>query len=180
MQDRIAGAKRFYRFDFTAAFKSIALEESDKYSCSAQLFQQKLEQLFQTYNIQNHLLYIDDTLLFGDDHTLEINVLKFLQMCNDYNLKINLSKSEWNCSALTFMGFKINGEGIHVQAGRKIELELLRVPTNKTEAKSVLGKFSYVGRHIGEFSQITASLHLSVQKNIPLMSEDKLIEISYN
>uniref|UniRef100_A0A0K0FRF2 Reverse transcriptase domain-containing protein n=1 Tax=Strongyloides venezuelensis TaxID=75913 RepID=A0A0K0FRF2_STRVS len=97
MQDRIAGAKRFYRFDFTAVFKSIALKKSDKYifgflttfgsyvfnvlnfgySCSAQVFQQKLEQLFQTYNIQNYLLYISDTLLFGD-HTLEINKLKFL------------------------------------------------------------------------------------------------------
>uniref|UniRef100_A0A0N5C3I2 Reverse transcriptase domain-containing protein n=2 Tax=Strongyloides papillosus TaxID=174720 RepID=A0A0N5C3I2_STREA len=188
MQDRIAGAKRFYRFDFTAAFKSIALEESDKYifgfsttfgsyvsnvlnfgySCSAQLFQQKMEQLFQIYNIQNYLLYIDDTLLFGDDHSLESNVLKFLQMCNDYNLKINLSKSEWNCPAVTFMGFKIDCEGIHVQEDRKIELELLRAPTNKTEAKSVLGKFSYVGRHIKEFSQITASLHPSAAEEYTL------------
>uniref|UniRef100_A0A0K0FRU4 RT_RNaseH_2 domain-containing protein n=1 Tax=Strongyloides venezuelensis TaxID=75913 RepID=A0A0K0FRU4_STRVS len=85
-------------------------------------------------------------------------------MCNNYNLRINLSKSEWNCSAVTFMGFKINGKIIHVQADRKIELELLRVLTNKTEAKSVLGKFSYVGRHIREFSQITASLHLSASE----------------
>uniref|UniRef100_A0A0K0FRF3 RT_RNaseH_2 domain-containing protein n=1 Tax=Strongyloides venezuelensis TaxID=75913 RepID=A0A0K0FRF3_STRVS len=62
------------------------------------------------------------------------------------------------------MGFKIDGEGIHVQADRKIVLELLRVPTNKTEAKSVLGKFSYVGRHIREFSQIIAGLHLSTSE----------------
>uniref|UniRef100_A0A0N5A4N5 Helitron_like_N domain-containing protein n=1 Tax=Parastrongyloides trichosuri TaxID=131310 RepID=A0A0N5A4N5_PARTI len=51
---------------------------------------------------------------------------------------------------------------------RKSELELLETPTNNKEAKTVLGKLSYVGRHIKEFSQTTASLHPTATENYEL------------
>uniref|UniRef100_A0A0N4Z886 Peptidase_M13_N domain-containing protein n=1 Tax=Parastrongyloides trichosuri TaxID=131310 RepID=A0A0N4Z886_PARTI len=57
------------------------------------------------------------------------------------------------------MDFIVDATGIHVQTDKKSELELLEMPTNNKEAKTVLGKLSYVGRHIKEFSQTTASLH---------------------
>lgn len=60
------------------------------------------------------LNFCDDTIIFN--HTLEQHkedVDRVLERLNSYNLKINRDKCQWFQKEVKFLGFLVNGEGIH-------------------------------------------------------------------
>lgn len=71
------------------------------------------------------------------------------------------------------MGYILDSVDITVPLYRQVELNNLKQPPSKNEAKAVLGKFSYVSRYIKNFRQITASLHPNLSKEYKITDHRK-------
>uniref|UniRef100_A0A0K0E4M4 RNA-directed DNA polymerase n=1 Tax=Strongyloides stercoralis TaxID=6248 RepID=A0A0K0E4M4_STRER len=166
----------FFRFDFSSAFKSLKVDEHTSYiqtfatqfgyyksnvlnfgyKVSTALYVKEIERLMTEYDLNDFIVFVDDSVIGAkkeESHLLEDKICRFIKMCAENSLKLNLMKSEWNVDKIEFLGFEIDANGIRVSKKRHNELINLDKPTNAKMAKSILGKFGYISNHIENFSQ---------------------------
>uniref|UniRef100_A0A0K0EXC2 Endonuclease n=1 Tax=Strongyloides venezuelensis TaxID=75913 RepID=A0A0K0EXC2_STRVS len=139
---KMAGWELFYKFDFTAAFKSLQVDNDTSYiqtfatqygyyksnvlnfgyKVSTSLYVKEMERLFRQYDLNDFVLFVDDSVI------------------------------------------ESNGSGIKVDSKRHEELINLPKPLTAKMAKSVLGKFDYISQHIVNFSQFLFVLQLKTSE----------------
>ena len=128
------------------------------------IFQRAMERLL--VGIPNALCYLDDILVFGEnqlehDTTLR-QVFKVLQ---DAGLRLSKGKCSISLDEVTYLGFKINGEGLNPTEDKITAIKLAPQPQDVKQLKSYLGLLNFYRRFIPNASTLLEPLNRLLKAN---------------
>jgi len=174
----INGASYFSKIDLQSAYNQIELDEPSKklsiintskglYTLnrlqmgmknSSAIFQRTIEQILS--GISNVIIYQDDILLYENSK----EHLKKLQDCvikrlKEHNVTINFSKSITMVNEISYLGYKINSNGIQPDEQLTQKVKAINVPNSKADVERFMGLVNYFGRLIPNVAEISSPLN---------------------
>ena len=173
----LGGQKFFSKIDLQNAFLQLPLDEESKefttihtiwglykfnylpfgLSVSPGLFQQTMDYIIQ--GLTGTRSYQDDLLVFGaskEEH--DTRLLKLLRVLNQRNVRINAEKSLIGVRQLNYLGYVIDGQGIHPDKKRILALKKAPRPTTPQQLQSLLGFAQYYAKFVPGFARIARPL----------------------
>ena len=181
---KLANGKRFSTLDLSHAYQQVPLEvESRKYvvvnthrglfqytrlpfgiSSATGIFQRVMENLLQ--GIEGIVVYLDNILVTGrsqEDHLRALEeVLRHLERAG-----LRQSKCTFLRPSVTYLGHKIDAEGLHPLDDRIRAIKDAPTPTSVPKLKSYLGMLSYYNKFLPNLSSVLHPLHRLLRKDTP-------------
>ena len=135
LREQVKGATIFTKFDLRDGYYLICIKEGDEWKtafrtqygqfeykvmpfglCNAPgTFQGMMNEVLREFLDQKVVVYLDDVLIYSKDKQSHIELLrKVLTKLAQYNLAIAEHKSQFHVLETDFLGFIVNGKGIHV------------------------------------------------------------------
>jgi hypothetical protein len=109
------------------------------------------------HNLSNILAYIDNLLVHTKDHGKHLEVLdELFTRLRKHGLKINLSKSFFGATEVSYLGFKLTPDGIKPGADKLKAVAAAKPPNNITEVRAFLGLCNFFRGHVRNFAQMAA------------------------
>jgi len=109
---------------------------------------------------------VDDILLSS---TNKSGHLKLLDQVSDRlekaGLRARKEKCEFLANSVTYLGHKIDGEGLHPLPDKLEAIQNARPPTNVQELRAYLGLLTYYSRFLPNMSAVLSSLYQLLQKS---------------
>lgn len=116
----------------------------------------------------NCVCFVDDLLVHSktaEEHLQHLSaVFDMLASCG---LKAHPAKSLFCCESVEYLGHDISAKGLTPHEAKVAAVKGLRVPTNVSELKSVLGFLGYYRCYVRSFSEIAAPLNALTGKGVP-------------
>ena len=113
------------------------------------------------HNLSNILAYIDDLLVHTKDHGKHLEVLdELFTRLRKHGLKINLPKSFFGATEVSYLGFKLTPDGIKPGADKLKAVAAAKPPNDITEVRAFLGLCNFFRGHVRNFAQMAAPLNL--------------------
>lgn len=180
---KLAGGEKFTKLDLSHAYFQLMLdEESKKYttinthrgmfqynrlpfgiSSAPAIFQRTIESLLQ--GIENTAVYIDDIILTGKTDMEHLRTLdQVLERLSKAGVRLKESKCYFMAEEVTYLGHRIDKEGIHPVPDKVKAIANARRPENVTELKSFLGLLNYYGNFLPDLATRLAPLHKLLRK----------------
>ncbi|XP_055590264.1 uncharacterized protein K02A2.6-like [Uranotaenia lowii] len=177
--------KVFSKIDLNKAFHQIELAEESRgittfashngyfrykrltfgMNCASEVFQNVIERVLA--GIPGVKVFIDDMLVYGRDREEHDRALVMvLKRLKEYGITINKRKCEFGRSQVTFMGHRLDGNGISPSEEKVDSIRRFRCPENVEEVRSFLGLANYLGKFIPNLSTLTAPLRELLHKNV--------------
>jgi hypothetical protein len=182
IKQKLAGFRCYARFDMTAGFNAISLEEGSRDVLAIRtplgLFRptrmpfgpknnpSKYQKIVES--LVNHLegycskifVYIDDILIGADDEDeLTQMVQQVLVSVTRRGGTLKPKKIRIGYSSEVILGSEISFEGIRPSAAHVAAVQAIRLPSDPSEMRSVIGLFTYFFEHFPRFSERMAPLH---------------------
>ena len=129
------------------------------------IFQREMEKRLETFvKVRS-----DDILISGRNDVEHLENLKsVLSILKSDGLRLKLRKCVFLQPEVTYLGFRINKDGVVLPLPEKVEIiKNAQVPRNMTELKSFLGFINYYHRHLHNFSSFLEPLHCLLRKETP-------------
>ncbi|KAG0420402.1 Retrovirus-related Pol polyprotein from transposon opus [Dictyocoela roeselum] len=105
-------------------------------------FQRAMDKLFSEFKFVK--VYLDDIIVHSrDEEEHKAHLEKILNIINQNNIKINLSKSEFFKEKIIFLGHIISETGIGID-NTMIKIFEIRKPKSKRHIQRLLGYLTYV------------------------------------
>nr|GEV84345.1 transposon Ty3-G Gag-Pol polyprotein [Tanacetum cinerariifolium] len=118
----------------------------------------------------------DDILIYSKTWKENVEHLRLvLELLKKEKLYAKFSKCEFWLREVQFLGYVINGNGIHVDPSKIEVVKNWKAPTTLSEIRSFLGLAGYYRRFIKEFYKISKPLTVLTQKSLPDGSEDFVV-----
>ncbi len=113
------------------------------------------------HNLSNILAYIDDLLVYTKDHGKQLEVLdELFTRLRKQGLKINLPKSFFGTTEVSYLRFKLTPDGIKTGADKLKAVAAAKLPNDITEARAFHGLCNFFRGHVRNFAQMVAPLNL--------------------
>ena len=127
--------------------------------CAAQSWQRFIDSVLFKYS-EFVFCYVDDIIIFSpnlEEH--QVHLEKVFNVLNMYGLKINVNKSQLCKNEVSYLGHKVNKEGIHPTA-EKIEAILeIPVPTTIKQLKSFLCTIAFYQKFLPNYQKFAVILN---------------------
>ena len=136
------------------------------------IFQRVMESVLQ--GIRGVMVYLYDILVAGEDeeqHLKRLDVV--LQRLQNAGLRLKDSKCEFLVASVTYLGYRIDAEGLHPINEKIKAIQDAPEPRNVTELKSYLGLLSYYSRFLPHMSSNLAPLNQLLHKQAEWAWGDK-------
>ena len=129
-------------------------------------FQETVDTIFK--NDEACVWYMDDILIYGGGTEAEHQayVEKILQQFVNYELAINLTKSEFQVHGTIFLGHINIGGQVEMDPPKLESMSKWPIPTNEKEVQAFLGLANYERRFIENFSAMARPL-IDLSKDVP-------------
>ena len=122
------------------------------------IFQRAMENLLK--GIPNVIVYIDDILVTGTSEEEHLSVLeKVLERLENSGLRLKKHKCVFMAKSVTFLGYRIDAQGLHPLESKVQAIQKAPTPRNVTELKAYLGLLTYYGRFLPNRSTVLAPLY---------------------
>lgn len=167
----LQGSKFFSKIDLTNAFLQVPLDDESKefttihtawglfqyqflpfgLTASPGIFQSVLDCILQ--KLPGVRSYQDDIIVFSPskkEH--DERLLALLKALHSANVKINSKKSVFGVTSLRYLGYCVDGSGIHPNMERIKALQNAPKPTNAKELQSFLGFLQYYSKFVRNFA----------------------------
>ena len=130
------------------------------------IFQRAMEELL--HDIEGVSVYLDDILVKGStkeehDKTLRL-VLSKLQSAG---LKLKLDKCHIGVPSVTYLGYKLDKEGIHPTEDKVKAISEAPAPTNITQLRAYLGLLNFYRRFLPKAATMLEPLNRLLKANTP-------------
>ena len=118
------------------------------------------------HNLKNILAYIDDLLVHTKNHEQHLEILEelFIRL-RKHGLKINLPKSFFGATEVSYLGFKLTPEGIKPGTDKLKAVAGTPPPNDIHEVRQFLGLCNFFRGHVRNFAQVTAPLNELTRKD---------------
>ena len=130
------------------------------------VFQRIIDQLIQ--GIPRTVAYLDDILISGwtmEEHNRNLRAV-FMRL-RDAGLRLKVDKCEFRKSSISYLGHRIDSEGIHPTQDKVNAICKAPTPKNVSELRSFLAFVNYYRRYLNNISTVLAPLYRLLQKGIP-------------
>ena len=129
------------------------------------IFQKVMESLLQ--GIPHVTVYLDDILIAGETETVHLQSLnEVLKRLSQAGLRVKKSKCQLIAPSVTFLGHKIDSQGLHPLSEKVEAIQNAPTPRNVTELKSYLGLLSYYSKFLPNLSSCLAPLYKLLRKSV--------------
>ena len=182
----LAHGKAFSKLDMSQAYQQILLDDDAKkyvvvnthrglfcynrlpfgISSAPGIFQRVMECLLR--GIPGVIVYLDDILITGssvDEHFANLD--KVLQKLRDARLKLKQNKCAFLAPSVTYLGHRIDAQGLHPVEEKIKAVQEAPVPKNVTELKSFLGMLSYYSKFLLNLVSELAPLNQLLKQSVP-------------
>ena len=180
----LAGGKLFSTLDMSQAYQQILLDKPSKnlvvintpkglfkynrllfgVSCAPGIFQRVMDSLLK--GIPGVVVYLDDFLITGPSEEEHLSSLKqVLTRLQDAGLRLNKKKCNFLVPSVTYLGYRIDSEGLHSTGEKLKAVQQAPAPTGVTELKAYLGLLTYYGRFLPHPPSVLAPLHTLLHKD---------------
>ena len=177
----LAKGKYFSKLDMSRAYLQLELEEESKkfmvinthrglyrynrlpfgIASAPGIFQRVMENL-----VQGIPVYLDDILITGatdKDHLKSLG--EVLHRFEEAGLRLRKDKCVFKDSSVTYLGHRIDAEGVHPTPEKIKAIERAPSPSNVTQLKSYLGLLTYYNRFLPNLTSILFPLYRLLKKN---------------
>ena len=182
---KLAGGKTFTKLDLSQAYQQLPLDkESKKYvvintqkglfrytrlpygiSSAPGIFQRVMETLLQ--GIPGVVVYLDDILVTGTTREKHLQALReVLSRIEKAGLLLKKTKCQFMAPAVTYLGHRIDAEGLHPLAEKVRAIEGAPPPRNVQELKSYLGLITYYSKFLPNMSTVLAPVYKLLRKDV--------------
>ena len=181
----LAGGKIFCKIDLSQAYQQLPLaDESKQYvvintqkglfrytrlpfgvSSAPGIFQRVMENVLQ--GIPNVIVYLDDILLSSPTESDHLQLLnQVLDRLDKAGLRAWKEKCQFFVPSVSYLGHKIDGEGLHPLPDKVQAIQEAPSPTNVQELKAYLGLLTYYTRFLPNMSTVLSPLYRLLQKDV--------------
>ena len=174
LTSQLAGAKFYSSLDLAHGYHQLVLDEKDRpktafrtlhgsyqwnvltfgLTNAVPAFIKVMESVLREFIGVNCIVFIDDIVIYSktlEQHKIDVfNVLRAIQKSN---LKVNWSKSEILLKEITYLGHKINADGVSPLDDKVNIIRDWPVPDNVYQVRSFLGAVGYYRKFIHNFSK---------------------------
>ena len=189
---KLAGGEKFTKIDLREAYLQVPLDEaSQKYTVinthrgllattrlvygiasAPAIFQRLMENVLT--GLPQVAVFLDDICITGkDDAEHKANVREVLRRLAKEGLKINPGKCEWMLPTVTYLGFRIDKEGLHPTSEKVRAVKDAPCPQNVEQLKAYLGLLSYYSRFLSNMAATAAPLYKLLKADEPWMWTDE-------
>ena len=167
----LSGANTFSKIDLTNAFLQVPLDEKSKefttihtswglfqyqflpfgLTASPGIFQKVIDGIIK--DLPGTRSYQDDIIVYAKskpEHDQRLQ--KLLEALCQHNVRINVKKSTFRVNSIDYLGFRIDGSGIHPNSDRIKAIQKAPKPSSVKELQSVLGFLQYYSKFVKNFS----------------------------
>ena len=135
-------------------------------SSPTDIFQHMMGSLLQ--GINRIVVYLDDILVTGNSVEAHLRTLEEVLHClEQVGRKVKQSKCTFIRPSVTYLGHKIDAEGLHQLHDRVCAIRNAPTPTSVTKLKSFLGMLSDYSMFLPSLSSVLYLLHWLLKKDTP-------------
>lgn len=177
--DRLSTAKIYTKLDLKDAYHRIRIRAGDEWKTAFRTRYGHFEYKVMPFGLVNApatfqayinralvglvdvfcIVYLDDILIYSDNEAEhEQHVRRVLERLRQWKLYINLAKCEFHTQSVTFLGFVVSPEGIHMERARVEAIEQWPLPRTVRDIQAFLGFAGFYRRFIHRYSKITSPL----------------------
>lgn len=120
------------------------------------------------------LCFQDDVLIVDNDIQNHVKTLATVferllpfERLLAHNVRLNKSKCSFLAKEVTYLGYKVNAEGLRPVEDKVRDIVNLPAPKNVSELKAFLGMIQYYSMFLSGLSSVLAPLHELLKKGIP-------------
>ena len=174
----------FSKLDLSQAYQQLSLDDLSKQyvvinthrglfrytrlpygiSSAPGIFQRVMESILQ--GIAGVIVYIDDILVTGsskEEHNQRLE--EVLSRLEKAGLRLRKDKCRFNVASVSFLGHKIDKDGLHPLEDKVQAVLKAPTPRNVNELKAFLGLISYYGKFLPNLSSTLAPLYFLLRKD---------------
>ncbi len=185
--DALSGSTWFACLDLRSGFWQIDIDEASRPKTSFSIqggrqmqwikmafglcnapstFSRLMQTVFAGLSYKILVLYLDDIIVYAKSYDQALENLKIaFQRLREANLKLHPKKTVLFQKEVTFLGHKINAEGISTCPEKVKAVEKWPTPRSVREVRSFLGLASFYRKYIHHFSEKAKPLHELTEKN---------------
>ncbi|XP_018404622.1 PREDICTED: uncharacterized protein K02A2.6-like, partial [Cyphomyrmex costatus] len=132
------------------------------------IWQREIENILK--DIPGVTVFLDDIKVTGTNDTEHLHRLELVfQRLHEYNIKVNLKKSEFFVDKIEYSGYIIDRQGIHKDKKKIEAIEHMPIPKNVSEVRAFIGFVTYYSRFIKNLSTILYPLNKLLHKETPFL-----------
>lgn len=114
-----------------------------------------------------NLFFIDDTLIAGKDELEhQERLTAVLRRIKNNDIKFHRSKCQFHVPSIEYLGFIIDGQGIHKINDKIRAVQSAKVPEHVKELQSFLGLVTFYGRFTRNLATIAELLYHLLIKDV--------------
>jgi hypothetical protein len=182
LMDGLEGSRVFSKMDLASGYNQLGIVAEDRYKTAfvtkfglfewtvvpfglanaPAFFMRWMDEILQA---NPHLrsfvkVYLDDILVHSgtvdehDEHLREV-----LRILHTFGMKVERRKCEFFADGLDFLGFRVDGDGVHVDATKAAAVHEWGTPASPRAVKSFLGLVGYYRKFVPGFADIARPLY---------------------
>lgn len=182
---KLSGGKSFTTLDLSQAYLQVPLDEESRklvvvntqkglyrytrlpygVSSAPGIFQRLMETVLQ--GIPHVIVYLDDILVTGatdEEHMKTLSLV--LERLERAGLRARKSKCKFLQSSVTYLGYRIDQQGLHPLKEKVQAVKDAPSPKNVTELRSYLGLLTYYSKFLPNMAEVLAPLYKLLRKEI--------------
>ena len=175
----------FSKIDMKQAFQQLVLDDKSQEYCtisthlglfcpkrlpygvanSPAIWQQTMDKIF--IGLPGTFCFVDDILIAGKgekEHQERLTAV--LRRIRDSGIKIRKDKCQFSVTSIEYLGFKIDGQGIHKTNDKIKAVQSAKVPDNVKELQSFLGLVTFYGIFVNNLATIAEPLYQLLNKDV--------------
>ena len=182
---KLSKGKQFSKLDLRQAYQQIELEEDSKryvvintqrglfrytrlpfgIASAPGIFQRVIESILQ--GIDGVFVYLDDILITGSTEEAHLKTLdEVLARLDRAGLRVKRNKCEFLRSSVTYLGHRVDADGLHPLLDRVQGIKEAPRPKSVTELRSYLGMLTYYGKFLPNLSTTLHPLLVLLRKDV--------------
>ena len=118
------------------------------------------------HGIPDIVVYIDDVFITGPTNEEHLKLLEVLKHIKETVLKLRQDKCSFMSPTVTYLGHKIDAEGLHPLPEKVEAIAKAPSPTNVTQLKSYLALLSYYSTFLPNLTYTLSPLYRSLRRNV--------------
>ena len=187
----LVGGKYFSKLDLSSAYQQMLLDEDSKKYCvinthrglyrynrlpygvkmAPGIFQREMYNLLR--DVPNTVVYLDDILITGStEQEHRTNLRTVIEKLHGRGLKLRFDKCQFFQNSVSYLGHKVDAEGIHVLESKVKAMVDAPRPKDVSMLRSFLGGINFYGKFLRNLSSVLAPLYYLLRKNVQWQWKD--------